>query len=41
MGPLPDMGGAFLMLLILAAVLGWVVIEFVLWLFSMVNISFG
>jgi hypothetical protein len=36
-----DMGTFFVVALIVAAILGWVLIEFVLWLFSFVTISFG
>jgi len=36
-----DMTKAFFVCLVVAAILGWVIIEFVLWLFSFVTISFG
>ena len=36
-----NFGGALIMLAIVCAVGGWAVIEFVLWLFSFVNITVG
>ncbi|WP_370560144.1 hypothetical protein [Escherichia coli] len=34
-------GAAIIIFAIVCAVLGWAVIEFILWLFSFVHISFG
>lgn len=36
-----DWGKAFIMFGIICAVVGWAVIEFLLWLLSFVSISFG
>ncbi|OAT16809.1 hypothetical protein M977_04428 [Buttiauxella gaviniae ATCC 51604] len=33
--------GTFLVLAVICGVVGWGVIEFILWLFSFVHISFG
>lgn len=41
MGNLPDVDKAFYLLLVLAALLGWAVIEFILWIFSHISISWG
>lgn len=41
MDQMPDMELGFYFLLAVAAVAGWAVIEFVLWLFSFVSISIG
>lgn len=41
MGRLPDIEGVFAVLGLMCAVAGWGLIEFVLWLFSLVHISFG
>lgn len=41
MDRIADVSKGFFVLLILAAVVGWCVIEFVLWLLSFVSISFG
>lgn len=41
MGQLPDVGGGFVILGLICAVAGWGLIEFVLWLFSFVPVSFG
>jgi hypothetical protein len=38
---MPDVTGAVIILCILSAVAGWAVIEFILWVFSFVHISFG
>lgn len=41
MDQMPDMELGFYFLLAMAAVVGWAVIEFVLWLFSFVKITLG
>ncbi|HHC4507736.1 Uncharacterised protein [Klebsiella pneumoniae] len=38
---LDGLGGAIIIFGIICAVVGWGVIEFILWLFSFVHISFG
>lgn len=41
MGSIPDMRAAVVALMFIAAIVGWAVIELVLWLFSFINITFG
>ena len=41
MGRIPDMQGALIMMMVIAALGGWAVIEFVLWLFSFIHITLG
>jgi hypothetical protein len=38
-GYLGDIDGAFKVVLIIAAVVGWAVIEFILWLLSFISIT--
>ena len=38
---LDGLGGAIIIFGIICSVVGWGVIEFILWLFSFVHISFG
>lgn len=37
----PDVGTALIMLCIVCAFIGWGVIEFMIWLFSFINVSAG
>lgn len=41
MGHLPDVEKAIYLLLVIAALVGWAVIELILWILSHVNISWG
>lgn len=36
-----DMGKAIIVLMFIAGIVGWAVIEILLWLFSFINITFG
>lgn len=38
---IPDMGKAITALMFIAGIVGWAVIEILLWLFSFINITFG